>query len=85
MSPGYFWTGIGLMSAGGLYMVTGAAVSSDSTFEDGVGTSVLVFGAALAGSGVAVYLLGKRKARAAGNPQVVALRRGVLVRSQFSF
>ncbi len=91
MKPGYFWTSIGLMSAGGA-VAAGAAIgnaycaSLDCGGEyEGMATNVALFGAGLAGAGVVVWLIGKHKARAAGNPQIVLPPKGIGFRSQISF
>ena len=97
MSPAYFWTSIGLMAAGGLWLVSGAAANNGFEFCDeveddldldldcGIGTGVMVVGAGMVGAGALVYFLGRNKARAAGNPQIVFTPKGFAVRSRFGF
>jgi hypothetical protein len=97
MHPGYFWTAIGLWSAGGLYLLTGALLNSEDDFCDdaslrrlgvdydcgGVGTAVIVLGSGLVGGGTVLWILGKNKASAA--PQIVTTPGGIGVRSRIGF
>lgn len=89
MKPGYFWTSIGLLAAGGGYLLIGALAGSECAAFDidcgGVGTRVALVGAGIAGTGVLVWIIGKNKARAAGNPQILWTPRGVAVRGGISF
>jgi hypothetical protein len=93
MSPSYFWTAIGLLGAGGAYLVSGAmAAGVDHDLCGiydldcgGADKTLVTLGAGLAGSGALVWMLGKKKAQAAGNPQIVTMPRGFAVRSRVSF
>jgi hypothetical protein len=91
MKPRYFWTSIGL-AGGGAGLLTLAALigaecgrNEDVNCEGGEQAGLLVYGGGLVGAGVVVWILGKRNARAAGNPQLVWTPRGVGFRSQVSF
>jgi hypothetical protein len=46
---------------------------------------MMILGAGLAGTGVLMLILGKNKAKAAGNPQIVATPRGVAWRGRIEF
>ena len=97
MTPAYFWTSVGLMIGGAGLLGTGALVgNSDSDACDeieeetdvdceDIGTLMMVSGAGVLGAGVLVWFLGKNKAKAAGNPQIVPTPRGVAVRGRFEF
>lgn len=97
MSPAYFWTSVGLMIGGAGFLGTGALVAdsdSDACDEieedtdvdcEDIGTVMMVSGAGLVGAGVLVWILGKNKAKAAGNPQIVATPRGVTFRGRIEF
>jgi hypothetical protein len=91
MSPAYFWTSIGLLSAGGTYLVTGALVQNDSVCSeldidcDDLSVGLVVLGAALVASGGIVWYAGKRKARAVTNPELQLTPHGVTVRNRIRF
>jgi hypothetical protein len=85
MKPGYFWTSIGLLAAGGLHLATAAALGDDcgygvdcSAFQGGVA----LVGAAMAGAGAIVWVAGKRHG---SKPQVTFTPGGVAVRGRFRF
>ncbi len=90
MKPGYFWTSIGMVSAGGLYLLTGAALGAECSSYDvdcgGMGTRVALFGGALIGGGVYIWMLGKKKA---ANPSLtfapILKPHGVALRSTYHF
>jgi hypothetical protein len=97
MSPAYFWTSVGLMIGGAGFLGTGALVSnsdsdvcdeieaeSDVNCED-IGTGMMVVGAGLVGTGLLIWVLGKNKAKAAGNPQIFATPGGVGFRGRIEF
>jgi hypothetical protein len=97
MSPAYFWTSVGLMIGGAGFLTTGALVrNSDSdTCDDiaadsnvdceDIGTGMMIVGGGLVGSGLLVWVIGKNKAKAVGNPQIVATPRGVALRGRIQF
>jgi hypothetical protein len=92
MSPAYFWTGVGLMAAGGSTLVTGALIGSTdsgvcadldvdcSTLSKGM----IAIGAGMIAAGGVVYVIGKNKARQS-SPQIVAGPSLVLVRTRVTF
>jgi len=91
MSPAYFWTSIGLLSAGGTYLVGAAVVQNDSVCSeldiscDDLSVGLVVLGAALVASGGIVWYAGKRKARAVTNPELLLTPHGVTVRNRIRF
>jgi hypothetical protein len=97
MSPAYFWTSVGLMIGGAGFLGTGAlvrnsdsdvcddiAADSDVDCED-IGTAMMVVGGGLVGSGLLIWVLGKNKAKAGGNPQIVTTPRGVALHGRIEF
>jgi hypothetical protein len=67
MPKGLFWTGVGLLGAGGLTLLMGAAIKNgecDFQFEsdcDDLGTGFYVVGGAMAGTGAALMLVANAK------------------------
>jgi hypothetical protein len=85
--PGFLWTGIGLLGAGGLYLGLGAAEEAEAetcVYTDDFSPScvsnrkvLLTTGAVLAGAGGVLLAIGIKKSHA---PQVTFVPRGVSVR-----
>ena len=67
MPKGLWWTGVGLLGAGGLTLLMGAAIKNgdcDLQFEsdcDDLGTGFYVIGGAMAGTGAALMLVANAK------------------------
>jgi hypothetical protein len=94
MAPGYFWTSVSLMGAGAVYLAVGAVVEATGSSRPcvgydfgcpGIGKVSMAVGAGMAGTGALLWVLGKNKARAAGNPQIVTMPGGWAVRSRIRF
>jgi hypothetical protein len=90
ISSGQFWTGIGLVSAGGLFLRIGATdtdkcVASKTICDSFVSSRsiLLTLGASLAGVGAVVLVTGKRKD--APLVEVGIVPRGVTIRGQMRF
>jgi hypothetical protein len=88
MPRGLFWTGIGLLGAGGLYLAIGAAAGDEeacvtiSRASDCVSIRkvALITGGVMAGTGGALLAIGASKSR--HSPTVSFLPGGVVVRQQ---
>jgi hypothetical protein len=92
MSPAYFWTGVGLMAAGGSTLVTGALIGSTDSGVcadldvdcSALSKGMIAVGAGMIAAGGIVYVIGKNKARQS-SPQIVAGPGLVLVRTCVTF
>ena len=94
MSPAYFWTGIGLMAAGGLNMLAAVALNESDEVDDvcddldldcsDISTAMFIVGAGMVGAGGYVYYLGRRKANSS-SPQIVATPRRVTIQQRIGF
>lgn len=97
MHPGFFWSAIGLWSAGAVYLVAGLLLDNiEDDFCSGGSysycevktnkTIVYVVGGALIGTGVALWIVGKSKAAALGNAQIVVTPNGGIgIRGKYTF
>jgi hypothetical protein len=80
MPKGLWWTGVGLLGAGGLTLLMGAAIKNgecDLDFEsdcDDIGTGFYVLGGAMAGTGAALMLVASAKRERL--PSIAFTRRG---------
>lgn len=90
MPKGLWWTGVGLLGAGGLTLLMGAAIKNgecDLRFEsdcDDIGTGFYVLGGAMAGTGAALMLVASAKRERL--PSVAFTRHGgVVVKHRIAF
>lgn len=80
MPKGLWWTGVGLLGAGGLTLLMGAAIKNGDCsldFEsdcDDLGTGFYVLGGAMAGTGAALMIVASAKRERL--PSVTFTRRG---------
>jgi hypothetical protein len=93
ITPAFKWTGIGLLIGGGSSILAATVIDdedcddldSDITCDD-VRTGLAIFGAVAAGTGAALLFIGKARAdKKKASPEILPTRRGVLVRTRFSF
>jgi hypothetical protein len=90
MRPGYFWAAIGLMAGGAGAFASAALLSTDCPVISGLeidcrgfSKAYAIAGAGLVGTGLVVFLLGKKEA--AARPQISWTPHGVAVRNTFKF
>ena len=90
MRPGYFWTAIALMASGGGAFASAALVSTTCDSFSGIeldcggfSKAYAITGAGLVGTGLVVFMLGKKDAKA--RPQISWTPHGVAVRHTFKF
>jgi hypothetical protein len=91
MPKGLFWTGVGLLGAGGLTLLMGAAIKNgdcDLEFDesdcDDIGTGFYVLGGAMAGTGAALMFVANAKRERL--PSITFTRHGgVAVRHRITF
>lgn len=90
MPKGLWWTGVGLLGAGGLTLLMGAAIKNgecDLQFEsdcDDIGTGFYVLGGAMAGTGAALMLVASAKRERL--PSIAFTPRGgVVVKHRIAF
>jgi hypothetical protein len=93
ITPAFKWTGIGLLIGGGSSILAATVIDdedcddidSDVTCDD-IRTGLAIFGAAAAGTGAALLFIGKARAdKKRASPEILPTRRGVVVRTRFSF
>jgi hypothetical protein len=91
MSPAYFWTAIGLWSAGGINLLSALVLDDDDRICDDLdldcgefSTALVVAGAGMIAAGAIVWHIGKRKA-ASASPSIVASPGRVAIRGTVSF
>jgi hypothetical protein len=89
MKPRYFWTSIGLISAGGVYLLAAGVAHGECSGANvdcsGITGPVAILGAGLVGGGILLYVLGKKNAAAAGHPSIMFTPQGAALRSTYKF